>query len=251
MNLEEDINDNNLLDKLKEISNNVSGKLNILDEQIDISIQMKYFEYSKNIREKKDNDNVLHNENKLFDKATPLEDKKHLLVQLASVDNVKAFRTLEKYSKKPDKELRDWSILALLESRMLLEGSLLNENQIFVSTGLGGKNSKLRYFIVLFPTNNSNFTDGQKSIITKEFEFILKQHDAEIEKIQFFDKFATILSLIPIKAPIKNLFKDAISNCNEFGNFIKEDFIITNTKILNNDEINNFIEDNNNTKSLN
>ncbi len=250
MNSDEYIDDSNLFDKLNEISNNISGKLNILDEQIDINIQMEYFDYSKKTSEKFDNKNVIDDKNKLFDKETSIEEKKKLLIQLASIDDVKVYRILEKYSKNPDKELREWSILSLLESRMLLEGSLLNENQIFVSTGLGGKNSKLRYFIVLFPTNDTDFTDGQKKIITKEFEFTLKQHDAEIEKIKFSEHFSTILSLIPLKIAIRDVFKKAISNCNEFGNFIKRDFLITNTKILNNDEINNFNKDKNNKNFL-
>ena len=244
MNLEDNINNENLFDKLNEITKNISGKLNILNEQIDIDTQIEYFEYSKNIKEKNNDVSININDKKenLFDQETPIEEKKEIIVILASDDNVKSYRTLEKYSKNPDKELKDWSILALQESKMIIEGSILNENQIFISTGLGGKNSKLRYFTVLFAKNDNGFTDTQKQIISKELIFSLKHHNAEIEKIEFYKKFSKIASLIPIQEPIRNIFKEAINNCNELGHFINENFLITNTKILNNDEISAFLK---------
>ncbi|MBE9468193.1 MAG: hypothetical protein IMY72_07725 [Bacteroidetes bacterium] len=241
MNLDDNINDNNLLDKLNEITKNIPGKLNILNEPIDINVQIEYFEYSKKIKEKNNSINIIIDIKNLFEKETSIEEKKQLIASLASQDNVKSYRTLEKYSKSPDKELKNWSLLALQESRMLIEGSILEENQIFISTGLGGKDSKLRYFVVFFAKNKADFSDIQKKIITKELKFTLKHNNAEIEKIKFDKNFSTILSLIPIQEPIEIIFKDVIRNCNELGNFINDDFLITNTKVMNKDEVENYL----------
>ena len=149
-----------------------------------------------------------------------------------TVDDIKIFRFIEKYVKNPDKELKDWAILALQESKMLIEGSLLDENQIFISTGLGGKNSKLRYSIVLILRNNNIFNNTQKKIIKNEFDFISKKHNSEIEEIIFEKKYSFILILIPLSQPIDKVLTAAISECNQYGDFLNENFIVTNVKKL-------------------
>ena len=58
---------------------------------------------------------------------------------MAAIDDVGAYRSIEKYSKNADDELKHWSLLALQESRMLLQSKLLDQSQIFISTGLGGE----------------------------------------------------------------------------------------------------------------
>ena len=47
-----------------------------------------------------------------------------LIKQIASQEKVEAFRMIEKYVSNPDPELREWSILALQESRMVLQSGL-------------------------------------------------------------------------------------------------------------------------------
>ncbi len=48
-------------------------------------------------------------------------------------------------------------MLAFQENKMLLESSLLDENQILISTGLGGKGMKLRYFTVMQTFDRKGF----------------------------------------------------------------------------------------------
>jgi hypothetical protein len=55
--------------------------------------------------------------------------------------------------------LKDWAALSLQESRMTLESSLLDENQVIISTGLGGKAKKLRYFAVIAAKRRENFSE--------------------------------------------------------------------------------------------
>ena len=43
--------------------------------------------------------------------------------------------------------------------------------------------------------------------------------------------------LVPIQILLTDLFSKAIDECNEFGNFLKRDCIITNVKPLDLDEI--------------
>ena len=139
----------NIYDKIQEIFGQVPGSFSILEEQIDIDLQMEYFEVSRLAKKDLDKALTLNEKDEIFNPELDRSKKKALFARLASLENVGAYRTIEKYLKEDHQDLRNWAILALQESRMLLESTLLDENQVFISTGLGGKGSLLRYFIVL------------------------------------------------------------------------------------------------------
>jgi len=185
---------------------------------------------------------VLRESELLFDPHSSPEEKKIQLAKLASLDKVEAYRIIERFLNEDPDELKNWAILALQENRMLLESRLLGENHVFISTGLGGKGDKLRYFIVLFGKETADLSDLQKKIIRTEFEIGLKKHKAEIEEIKFSGSMATMLALIPLKVIIKQIFSEAISECNQYGDFLISNFIITNVKTLSFKEIRDHFE---------
>jgi hypothetical protein len=236
------MDDENIYDKIQQIFGSMPSNFSILEEKIDIELQMEYFEFSKNLKKSDDPDEILTNKNLLFEPSACLAEKKLMLVQLASIDNIDAYRTIEKYSKKPDKTLKGWTTLALQESRMLIESKLLDENQVFISTGLGGKGAKLRYFVVLITRENDDFSELQKKIIKNEFEFILKKYDSELEEINFSENLATLMAIVPLKISIKGVFKEAIEESNLYGDFMATNFIVTNVKILTFNEIRAFLD---------
>jgi hypothetical protein len=232
----------NLYDKIKELLGNLHGTFNILEEQINIDVQLDYFELSKDIKKTIDVEETVANSEDLFSNETSLIDKKYLLVSLASIDKVEAFRTIERYRQQPDPELKEWAALALQESKMLLESSLLDENQVFISTGLGGKGHKLRYFVVFLANRGFLLNDLHKKVIQSEMNFTFKKYDAEIEEIFFFDSISTVKTIIPIDTSLNGMFEEAIQNCNQFGNFLQLNFIVTNVKELTFDEISKVLE---------
>lgn len=231
----------NIYDKIQEIFGQFPDNLNILEESINIDLQMEYFEYSKKIKKDLISSKILSAKDQLFDLEKTVSSRKKLLVQLASVEEVEAYRTIEKYLHNPDPELRDWAMLAFQESRMLLQSKFLDENQVFISTGLGGKGSSLRYFVVLIAKEVVSFTDLQKKIIRNEFDFTLKKYQGELENIGFEENFATLMTIVPIKVSIRDIFKEAIGESNQYGDFLKANFIVTNVKKLSLDEIKDFI----------
>lgn len=235
----------NLYSKIQEALGNLKGTFNVLEEQIDIDVQLEYFESSKDTKKIIDSDATLHNREDLFSDTLSVEEKKSLIVRLASIDKVEAYRVLERYKQNPDPELKDWVSLAVHESRMLLESSLLDENQVFISTGLGGKGQKLRYFIVFLAVGDAVLTTLEKKVITNEMNFIFSKHDAEIEEIRFSDKLSTVKAIIPIQVELQDMFVQAIENCNLFGNFLQENFIVTNVKELSFEEINDVLRNKN------
>lgn len=236
MNLQE-----NIYDKIKEMFGELNDNLSVIEDQIDVDLQMEYFEYSKNLLPRLSSKEIIDKKDNIFEKNIPLEDKKNLLVQLASVDSIEAYRTIEKYLEKPNQSLNDWARLAFYESRMLLESKILDENQILISTGLGGKGFKLRYFTAFFTNQGKNLTKLQEKLIQSETEYIFRKHNAEVEFVDYDNNVATVLSMIPLNVPIQKLFSKIIDNCNVFGNFLDKNYIITNVKILSFSEIQEYI----------
>ncbi len=232
------MDEENIFDKIEELFGKKPDNFNIIEQQIDIQIQFDYFEESKKVKSNPPKpEEVLAEKDLLFDKDIDIEEKKRILIRLASIDSIEAYRTIESYIPSAEKEIKDWAVLALQESRSMIESSLLNESQIIISTGLGGKGKKLRYFSVLASVTKNEFTDLQKKLIEKELAFSLKKNDGELEKIEFKQHYAIILSLVPIMVSIKNIIKSVVDECNQIGNFIDEKFIVTNVKEFSLDEI--------------
>ncbi len=232
----------NIYDKIRELFGAVPGQFSVLEEQIDIDLQMKYFEFSREMKADIDPDSVMDESENLFDDETEHDDKKELLAKLASVGRVEAFRTIERFLHNPPEGLREWGILAYQESKMLLESKLLDENQVFISTGLGGKGDKLRYFVVLIGVSDTPFSKSQRMIIRNEFELILKKYDAEAESFDFSGNLSTIKAVVPMNVTIKSVFEEGIEECNEYGDFLIPNFIITNVKELSFGEIRDFLD---------
>jgi hypothetical protein len=232
----------NLYQKIQEILGGKPGSLKILEQQIDMDLQVEYYECSRKQREEVDEQQALDQARYLNEPGYSDQVKKEILARLATIDRVECYRFIESFARTAGDSLRDWALLALNESRMHLESKLLDENQVFISTGLGGKNAKLRYFVVLVSRSNVDLTPLQQRVITNEFDYILGRHEAEVEEISFSEYLATVLLLLPMDQSLKAVFQEAIDECNKYGDFLKEDFIVTNVKTLSFEEIKNFLE---------
>ena len=232
----------NLYEKIQEILGSDPGNLKILEQQIDLDLQVEYYECSRRLREEVDEEWAMDQIQYLDEPDYSVEVRKNILARLASINRVECFRAIESYLKKADPQTRNWALLALNESRMLLESKILDENQIFISTGLGGRDQKLRYFVVLISRNKVDLSSTQQKVVRNEFDYVLKRFDAELEEVNFSGYLATMLLLLPMNHSLKGVFQEAIQECNQFGDFLEEDFIVTNVKTLSFDEIVDFIE---------
>jgi len=234
--------ENNNLKKIQEAIESLPDNFSVLEEQIDVELQMEYFEFTKDKKNNRGINDFETAEKRLYDPEVTETEKKHLLVRLAGHDKVEAFRIIERFLAQAEGALKDWSILAIQESRMILQSSLLDEQQVFISTGLGGKGQNIRYFITLLSQDtDEEFTDTQKKLIKTEFQYLLKDSDGELEEMNFNKGFALGLFLFPLKKNLQEIFKSFIEECNQYGNFLREDVIITNVKQLTIDEVKAFL----------
>lgn len=224
----------NIYDKIQELLGDIPGNLTVLEQQIDADVQLEYFNFARGIDVDFDPDEVLKNRETIFRHDMTIDDKKQLLVQLANIDSIEAYRTLEKYILGSPDQLKDWATLALQECRLLLESKLLDESQVLITTGLGGKGMKLRYFTVFLNAHGSAYTPFEQKIIHDEVSFSLKKANGELECLRFDKELCTLLSIIPLQVPVQGLFDEMVQECNQFGDFLNPDYIITNVKVLSN-----------------
>jgi len=230
-----------LLERINNMFNRGSKQFSIIQEKIDLPMQLEYFEFSRKVGGEITVADIPEKKDRLLNIETTIHEKKTILVQLALIEDPLAFRAIEAYVGKPDIELEMWAKMALNENRMLLESGLLDETQVFISTGLGGKGMLLRYFVVLTSKTGESFTETQCKIVRSEIEFALKNNQSKLEEINFQDNIATVLALIPLQIPVNNILTDALKECNIFGDFLSHNFLITNVRVLTFDEIKTFL----------
>jgi len=232
---------NNILKKkFKKSLNNVQ----IFEEGIDIQTQMDFEKFTKRFLKKeiKEIDVEIISE-KLHDISVLDKEKKELLVELSFSDDVKAFRLIESYKGICTDELKNWATLSLQKSRAHIEHSLSNDDKIYISSGLGGSGNKLRYFFVLSSSDNVDFSNLHQDILKKEIEYTLKKYGGFAESTVFYNYFVTIVCLIPINVSLEIVFQHILDECNQFGNFLSDKIIATNTELFKEETIMKILND--------
>ena len=230
---------NKILDKLRTTINNQGiDSFHILEELVPIEEQMEYFKYFDELRS--ENKPFVRDEEIgiLFSPDASIAEKKRSLVLLSSIPDVSAYRSIETYQSSPlEPELKNWSSIALVGSRIVLNSDLSGKQQVFISSGLGGHNNKLRFFSLFTSPLRETFSDLQKQILEREFKFQLEKADVEIETFEIEVNYFSILVLFPFDTDVRAILKAAIDECNQYGNFIDNKFLFTNVKVLSESEI--------------
>jgi hypothetical protein len=211
-------------------SENSSDSLSVVKAAIDLSVQKEYFNYSNSIDFSNiDYKKVFKEDSKLFSDNTPREMKKRILILLAHFGTAESYRILEKYLKSSEQPLKDWALLSLKECRMFFESALLEEEGGIVSTGLGGKDNKLRYYFIVSSKKSLTFSETDRNILNAVFEAISQKHNSEIEEINFETNCAMIKILVPLDVAVGDIIEEGINQCNETKELL---FFITMLQML-------------------
>jgi hypothetical protein len=227
-------NDRDVFKGLQQSLEGLKGQVHFLETNVPVDKQMEYFRYSENVRNDARITSIEEQIEALLSPESSPKDVKYALAYLAVSGDIKAYRTIESYNKE---HLDDWAAMSLMQAKITLESELSDEKQIFISTGLGGKGDKLR-FSAFFKSNHFRpFSDYQRELIEKEASYAVRQHSGEVEEIKIAENYFTILFLVSISVDIKLMFENVIDECNQYGNFINENFIITNVKAFSEEDI--------------
>jgi hypothetical protein len=233
--------------RFQQFLNNAGSEFQILEHQVPIETQMEYFKYTTRLRELLPDDTEMAFEefaSVLFDANGLLDKKKQILSALAVSKEVKAYRMLQEYTQNPDKELIDWAHMAFMESRIAMESEFSDERMIYISTGLGGKGKKLRFYVLLLSNTGQPFLDYQLQVIEREFAYTLAKEDGEVEQLIFKQNYVEMLLLAPFHTNIKKVIEYIVSECNQYGDFISNTVALTNVKKFTDAEIAQLIKKN-------
>ncbi len=232
---------------IQKVLDDLPDNFSILEEQIDIEVQLKYFELAKDVRSRNLATECFENREQLYSPDVSAERKREILLSIATIDDVKAFRAIEKFVGLAEGEIKQWAVLAFQESRMLIQSSLLDEQLVFISTGLGGKGQKLRYYVVFINKNRGKILNAtQQKLLKDEVVFELNQNDGEFESMDFSEGFSTVLVMLPLQSDLKMIFRNIIDECNQYGDFLDDDMIVTNVKVMSRNEILEMLKQNRN-----
>ena len=229
------------ISNMKQLLSIADEKVNILEEEIDVQVQKEYFallnKLNKNVNARTQlTQEYIERLNDLFDDTIDIEVKKEMLILLAAIDDVTIYRTIEHLSKQ-DSPIQKWATIALQQARMILQSSLLDDPGYFISTGLGGQGSLLRYFCVFPYRNKEELADYQKNILKNELALMLQKQNGSFENIEFYNRFSTASLLMPLKTDIPQVLADVIDECNIYGHFLVENILVTNVKKFTEEEI--------------
>ena len=221
----------NILNEFQQTLQGLTGNLHVLEASVPVEKQMEYFKYSEKVREHRENATVEEQINVLNSDQSSIEETKYAMSFLAVSGDVKAYRALENYDKdSKSKFLNDWATMSLLQARITLDSELSDEKQVFISTGLGGEGSKLRFYAFFKSEGLRPFSDYQRNLIEKEMSFYIRRYHGVVENIQIEENYFTIVFLIELQVDLKTMLLNAIAECNEYGNFIQTSFVVTNVK---------------------
>ena len=240
--------------KFRDSFSKMDGHFHILEQRVPVELQMEYFKYSEQVRKERakpdlnDMDYTAFRES-LSNPESTTDYKKYILSMLATAREVKAYRMLEDYVQHPDEDVSNWAYMALMESRISLESELSDEKQIYISTGLGGKGEKLRFYVLMLSRDRKPFLEYQRKVIEREFAYFLPKADCEIERLTIGEQYVELVFLIPVRADIKLTLDKVINECNQYGDFLSDIFTITNVKELTEQEVTDIINKNGNSKT--
>jgi hypothetical protein len=228
--------------QIRDMFDNIPERLAVAADGVDSSVLQEYLEYTEGLNfGQYSEEDISARSHSLFSPETALEDKKETLAVLAHRGTLEAYRTIEKFLEIAEQALKDWGILALQECRMSLEISLSDRNVGILMTGLGGENDRLRYCLVVRSRSEAVLTHAQKETVERSFSHICSKFDSILEETQSHQYYLTMKVLIPMDVAAAEIIEGGIAECNRYGDFLDENYYVTNVMIPTEAEIRHYL----------
>jgi hypothetical protein len=214
-------------------------KIKVVDVKLDMKAQVEYFAFlSEAVRKYGIEASVDAFLERAFDAGLPLEERMLMLARISCSEEVKALRALEQYEKNcTEEEIKDFVAMCVYQCRNGIESALLGEQHAVVVSGMGGKDNKIRYFAALTTLSGQPWTTTEQHLLHEELMLASREHDAEVEMLEFSGRYAKILLLTPITLSPVTVVRNAKEASNALGIFIGRQEIITNVERLSDEKL--------------
>ena len=216
------------------------GYFHVPEKQIPVEQQIAYFQFSNRVKQEniKMRDEELETLGvDLYNPESTVTYKRRILAIFATSGSVLAYRLLERYVRLADREMQNWAYMALMEGRIILESEFSDEKQIYISTGMGGKGQKLRYYLLVPAAEGMTIEGYRRDVVEREFTFALQHAGCDIERLTIHPDYADLVVLMPIRTLPQPLIDGIINECNQYGHFMAGTYTITNVKEMSEEEI--------------
>ena len=227
----------------QEFLGDMPERFSITEEEIDPIIYQEFYEYlSKLPIGEDDEDRVLQEGARLIDATVQVREKKEIIVRLAQLGTVKAYRLLERYLGQADGEFKHWGRAGIRHCQMLLEGSLSDKSVGRISTGLGGKDNRLRYILIVGLLKPASLPE-QKRLIEEAFHQTCQHHHSAAEGFKFTISYVQVSLLVSMDIPVGQVIDESIQAINERAPCLHERYFVTNVNQPTEEEVQQYLSE--------
>lgn len=206
--------------EIKNLLKSIPNEFRVIENKINSKVIDEYYKVADGLEDKNQAE-IIQNQDK-WTELKSQKDIKELLVCLSKIGDVKSYRKIEEITKSGKPKILAFSYVALKFARLNLENNLSDEPIGFISTELGGKENKLRYYFVV---KSKDKIEKDKEIkIINELKDICNQNDSELEEIENHGKYILVKILVSMDYAIGNIIGKLTSKCL----FLDEEYICNN-----------------------
>ncbi|KGN71379.1 hypothetical protein [Porphyromonas sp. COT-239 OH1446] len=226
-----------LQDKLSHIA---PENIHQLPEYVPIQLQKQYIEQARSVRRQRlqgslalDDEEIISQARELFAQETmEVSELRKQLVLLASTASIEALRLVQELLPRLKAVNRSWALMAELDLKMSVVGSLVDADQVMLASGLGGRGHLIRLHGFVTYRPGITIEPYQERILVDELLYQVGRVGGEVESYEFAPSFMLFGILLPVDSDMERLLGAYIASCNEMGGFLSRRSFITNTHPL-------------------
>ena len=203
----------NMYEQLQELLGQLPTEFKVVEHGFDPNLVANFQKLAQDIRKEMEDEGkaeVAAIQDQL-NTITDQDQLKKYVTQLSIIGSVAALRALEAYEKKASEDLLKWTQMSLTQCRIKVESELLDEPISYITTGLGGRGNKIRYYMAA--KSPEKLTPGRVQFAYQEFKDLTKEWKAELESMENMGTYLLFRMLVPLNVMIPDMVTEGVERC--------------------------------------